>query len=206
MDQLLFLIESGRPLEMVKSHLAERARVRAENLAMCQQLGVTRASTDRLTGALHGVVFDAGAVPADWKKPTSKGVSFPKKGSEWERRLKAQTGYADPSELIAEAFNIPTHIDYTKPGEDTGGWRMIGLPLRSCGFLWVSESGPFAMWIPDVPGEVRKSNDDGFEVAEPAKSFKPVIDGCRQILEEEWDLIVAKHKLASRQAELAQAA
>jgi hypothetical protein len=83
---------------------------------------------------------------------------------------------------------------------------MIGHPLFACGFLWASKDGPYGLWIPDVPAEVAKSKADGFIVAEPANSFKPEIPGCRLILEEEWNLMVAEQELKRKKQELLAAA
>jgi hypothetical protein len=206
MDNLLFLIESGRPLELVKQHIAEKERVRQSNLQICHDLGVTSAYLDRMTGVVLGVVFSTPDQREGWKKADRQGVSFPKKGSEWHKRLKAQVGYADPSEVIGREFNIPTSLDYTDPKSDSSGWRLLGHPLRACGFLWISKDGPYAMWIPDVPGEVATSKADGFVVKEPANSFKPEIPGCRPMLEEEWEFLCADDNLQRKRQEMAPAA
>lgn len=206
MDNLLFLIEGGKPLELIQQHIAEKERVRQANLEICNELGVTSAYLDRMTGTILGVVFSTTEERDGWKKADRKGVSFPKKGSDWEKRLKAQVGYADPAEVIAKEFNIPTSLGYKSTDNDWSGWRMIGLPLRACGFLWASAHGPYAMWIPNVPGEVAKSKAEGFIVEEPANSFKPEIPGCRPMLEEEWELLCAQENLARKRLELGQVA
>lgn len=200
MDKLIFLIERGKPLALVKRHIAERERVRENNIALCKALGVTKAAFRRTDGTLDGVVFkDNRHAHADWKKPDRRGVSYPKKGSEWAKRLAAQVGYADPAIEIAEAFHIPTHLEFGDAG--SRGWKRIGSPLHECGYLFLSPEGPYALWIPDVPEEIAKVEQQGDKVRYP-KSFKPEIDGCRCILQEEWDLMVAEHNLSARQADL----
>ncbi|MDB5932164.1 MAG: hypothetical protein JWR60_3871 [Polaromonas sp.] len=56
-DSALYLIESGKPLAMVKQNLAERRRVHAQTAALAKELGVKRIIADRLDGTLRGVSF-----------------------------------------------------------------------------------------------------------------------------------------------------
>ena len=206
MNHLLFLIEGGRPLELVQQHLAEKERVRLSNLEICNELGITRAYCDHTSGVIRGAVFATPDSREGWKKADRKGVSFPKKGSEWFARLAAQVGYEDPAALIAKELGVPTSLGYKEPNGKSEGWRMLGNPFRACGFLWISPEGPFAMWIPDVPGEVAKSKAEGYLVEEPANSFKPEFPGCKPMLEEEWNFLCADHDLKHKQQSLAKAA
>lgn len=202
MSTILFLIESGEPLDMVKNHVAEVQRVKAEVAAIAKEIGVTRVSTDRLNGALLGVVFD-GPPPDGWTKPDRKfGISYPKKGP-WKSRLAEHQarGYADPEGAISTAFGVPTSISYTR--RDGYGCCHIGPMLKACGWLYLSKDGPFAMWIPDVEAAVKERISDGYTVEEPAASFKPVIPGARRIDQEEWDLLVAQHQLDKKRRERA---
>ena len=190
----IFMIEGGRALEMVKEHIAEVMRVRTEVNALADELGVERILTRRDTGVLLGVVFK-NVVHPDFKKPRSKdGASFPKKRTEWFDKFEAQKGHADPSRSIANAFGIPGGIVYkTEHGE---GWHCVGRPFENCGFLYLSEDGPYAMWVPDVPAAVAKDIAQGHTVDEPAASFKLEFEGCRRIKDEEWQILVLQHKLA----------
>ncbi|MGC5808004.1 hypothetical protein [Ralstonia pseudosolanacearum] len=54
--------------------------------------------------------------------------------------------------------------------------------------------------FPDVPGAVARDEAKGYAVAEPAKSFKLEFEGCRRIEQEEWDILVAQHKLEEKTA------
>lgn len=191
-DSIYLLIESGEPLRMVKHHIAERDRVHTENVAMCNELGVTELQTDITDGSLIGVVF-RGDIPEGWTKPKGRGgVSYPKKGTDWAKRRTEQKGYESPSSAIIKAFNVPHSIHYT--GEDgSEGWMRVGRMLRECGFLWLSEDGPYAMWVPDVAAAVRGKEADGYTVKE--SGWVPNIPGARVIMEEEWELLVAQHNL-----------
>ena len=196
-EKLIFMIEGGKALDLVKHHIAERQRVSAANRALIGDLQIDEYWVSRHDGTLSAVSFKGDTHP-QFTKPTKHG-SRPKKGSEWARRFAEQNGYSNPSDVIAEAFSIPLSISY---GVGTGdGWRRIGFPFSECGFLYLSSDGPYAMWIPDVAAEVRADHDRGHTVAEPARSFTPHFDGCRHIEQEEWDILVAQHKLAKKRSQ-----
>lgn len=192
---VIFMIEGGKALELIKTRIAERRRVTAQNKAIADELGIEEARTDRLTGVLSSVVFK-GAIPTGWTKPDSRRCSRPKKGTEWHQRFREQRGYEDQSTVIAEAFGIPLSIEFKS--ESSHGWRHIGNPLSECGLLYLAPEGPYAMWVPDVPAEVAAIEAEGHAVEEPAKSFKLEFDGCRRIEHEEWEILVLQHKLAAK--------
>lgn len=196
-EKAIFMIEGGKALDLVKAFIAERIRVSAEVRALAKELGVEHIYTSRATGVLTGVQFKDKVHP-DFKKPDRKGISFPKKGSEWEKRLREQVGHQDQSAIIANAFNVPLSISYS---DDAGsGVRCLGVPFTECGFLYLGADGPYAMWVPDVPAEVAHSESRGYTVGEPAKSFKLEFEGCRRIEREEWEILVAQQKLDEKRA------
>ena len=182
MEDAIFLIEGGKALELARSHLAEWLRVRKQSQDLARELGVEHVWTSREDGVVIAVDFK-GAVPADFTGRGSHG-SRPKRGTEWATRFAAQAGYRNPSALLMEGLGIPCFISYlTKNGH---GIRRLGLPFAECGFLWVGERGPYAMWLPDIEAEVRAELAAGRTVEEPAASFRMEFDGCRRISEEEW--------------------
>jgi hypothetical protein len=194
MKSAIFLIESGKPLQMIKQHIEEVVRVRSKVRQLCESLGVTGAYTDQRNGVLLGVVFN-GKVHGDFSKP-KRNVSYPKSGSVWGEKFSKQTGYADPSDQISKAFNVPMHLEYVSP---TGsGNRCIGAFLNECGYLYLSKEGPYAMWIPDVAAEVAEEELRGNTPCEKTKSFKMEIEGCKRIEDEEWEIIVLQSKLAKK--------
>ena len=197
MKSAMFMIEGGRALEMVKEHIAERKRVRDFNRSIMAELGAENMSVSRLDGTLFGLVFES-SPPAEFCKPDREGVSRPRKGSEWAKRFKAQKGYRQVEGWIADEFGIPMAISYK--GKNCHGSRCIGAMFNACGFLFLGEAGPYAMWAPDVQAEVAKTEADGYEVEEPAKSFVFSLDGCRRIEKEEWEILALQNKLAQKQA------
>lgn len=195
----IFMVEGGLALELVKQHIAEAQRVRDEVIAMCRELGVERVSTSREDGKLLGVVFPRGTpVHPDFRKPNAQGVSYPRRGSAWAKRMDAAKGYEAPERVISKAFDIPLTLSYKDSKME--GSRCLGNMLTACGWLYLTKDGPYAMWCPDVPAAVAAHEADGHEVEEPAKSFKLEFDGCRRIEEEEWEILVQQHKLEKKRA------
>lgn len=197
-ENVLFMIEGGKALEMVKHYIAEKKRVRAANAVIAEELGVEDIFVDRVNGTIIAVRFPGKRHP-DFTKETKRGA-WPKKGTDWHRRFADQVGYENQSALISETFGVPLSISYASATGESHGWRCIGGMLNECGFLWLSEDGPYAMWIPDIQGEVTRDLAKGYSVAEPALSFVPVFDDCRRIEQEEWDIFVAQHNLAKKRA------
>ncbi|QMI49708.1 hypothetical protein [Burkholderia sp. MBR-1] len=195
--RILFMIEGGRALELVKQHIAERQRVHAANRALLQDLGVDEYWSSRDDGTVSRVRFRSTPHPEFTK--ADKNGSRPKKGTEWARRFAAQKGHVNSSGVIADAFGIPLSVSYGNAG-GSKGWRAIGYPLSECGFLWLSTDGPYAMWIPDVEAEVRADRERGYEVGEREAAFRAEFEGCRLIEREEWEILVAQHKLAQKKS------
>ncbi|SAL01611.1 hypothetical protein AWB80_08165 [Caballeronia pedi] len=195
-ERLFFMIEGGKALDLVKHHIAEIKRVGEQSRQLARELDVKEVSTSKSNGVVVAVHF-AGERHPDFKKPDKWG-SRPKKGTDWASRFATQKGYEDASTLIQRSLNVPCQISYSFP-EKGSGMQHIGFPFQECGFLFLGEEGPYAMWIPDVAHDVREKEEKGWIVDEPAKSFKAEFEGCRRIELEEWQIIVAQHKLAKKQ-------
>lgn len=195
----VFLIEGGKPLEMVKEHIADLLRIRKVNSALADELGITQGYVCNHSGVLLGARFKGQPHP-DFKKPKRNGVSFPKKGTEWARRLAEQKGHHELPSWIAEELGIPLTISFQVGDGD--GWQHIGSLLYECGFLFLSAEGPYAMWTPDVPVEVAKIESEGKTVSEPAKSFRLEFEGCRRIEIEEWNIMVQQKRLEDKRQQL----
>lgn len=197
MSNILFMVEGGKALELVKAHIEEHKVVIAARKTIAAELGIEHGVTDPLDGRLLGVRFPNDRHP-DFKAPNRKGICYPKKNSEWAKRFTEAPGYQNQTNVISHAFGVPCSLAYTT--KDGGqGWTCIGNMLNECGFLYLSENGPYAMWIPNVPAEVALMEEDGKKtVEEPARSFVPKFEGCQRIEEEEWEILVAQHKLEKK--------
>lgn len=197
-ESLIFMIEGGKALELVRRYIASRIECRDAKHALVRELGCERFMDSRLDGRLFGVHFPNGVeVHADFKRPDRQGYRSPRKGSAWEKRFADLPTHPDSSKLVSDELGVPTCIGYkTVTGS---GFTRIGNPLHECGFLYLGENGPYAMWIPDVQAEV--ANIESCEKAtvdEPCRSFVPEFEGCRRIEEEEWEIMVANHKLGEK--------
>lgn len=195
----IFLIEDGKALTLCKQHIDEVRRVTKDVAALLEELGVERCTRDRLTGTLSGVVFEHnGRLHPDFKVPNAKGVSYPKRHSEWAKRLAAQKGYTPDSEVISKEFGVKGYLSY-QCGDGGSGFRSIGNPFKPCGFLYMSEQGPYAMWVPDIVAIAADMAANGEMVKASDVPTKLEFEGCRRIEREEWEIMVLQHKLQQKQ-------
>lgn len=194
-NDLIFLIEGGKAMELFLSQADAVTRANNEVSALAEELGVRYVFRDHMTGRLNGVQFEGEHHP-QFTKPKRNGESYPKKNTEWDAKFKAQTGHPFQSSLISKAFNVPLAISYETPSGS--GSTCIGTPFNECGFMSIGSGDNLkaAMWIPDVALFAREKEDQGCTVTnKEVKLFKPEFDGCRQIGVEEWELIVAQFKV-----------
>ncbi|MEY4428617.1 MAG: hypothetical protein RLZZ182_1306 [Pseudomonadota bacterium] len=193
----VFLIEGGKALELIQEYIQERRRVRGVISALCQELGVEEVCTDRETGVLTRVVFKD-KVHKDFTVPDKRGTSRPKVGSEWDKRFDAQQGHRHCGTIIQEQLHVVTSLEVTKePGHR--GVRRLGNLFYPCGFLYLTESGPYAMYVPDLPRECEAIEAQGETIVGLA-SRDLQFDGCKRIEKEEWEIMVLQQKLKDRQS------
>lgn len=199
---LYFAVVGGKTLELALAHVGERIEVIKKNNELARELGAQKYVVDISKGTLSGAMFD-GTINGDFKKPNKRGVSYPKKGSDWEKRLSDLDGYDARGYELARALGVPTTISYKN--ETSHGSAVISSGFSSgVGLLYLSEDGPFALYIPDIAPIVAEYEAQGYSVGDDCRNFKPEFDGAIPILKEEWELNVARHKLV--QAEKAVAA
>lgn len=199
MSYLYFLVETGSTLELVRKHIADRQDAERRNKALLDELGVDRYFPSILDGTVVSVEFGLKPVHPDFKMPDRKGRSWPKKGTEWARRFNEQVGYDRRGYEVAKALGVPSDISFT--GGGSHGSSCISRSIGSgTGFLYLSPEGPYALYVPDVAAKVAEYEAQGFVVDDDCKNFKPEFPGCRPILKEEWDFIVAKHDMDEAKA------
>lgn len=191
MKSLIYLIEADPALTVVRDYVAARQHVRDEAVAIAKEYGAPRFVTDPFTYALTGLQFDRGLVHRQFKAPNRYGTSYPKLKTEARKRFKALKGVEPGEGIIAEHFGVPLSLEY-KDGYGHG-WTRTGEGLKPCGFLFFGKDGPFAMWVPDVAAQIAELIAQGYTVTTlaPPREFP----GCRQILQEEWELMVAQDNL-----------
>lgn len=194
--EALYMIEGEPALSLVKAHIAEVQRVRAEVRALAALYGADQITTDGIHGVLRGVVFKRNEHHADFTKPDKRGVCWPKRKTEAAEKFAAQVGYAHPEATISKAFSVP--ISLCHKGPDYEGWTHIGSMLNACRFLYFGPEGPYALLIPDVAAHIAYYEARGETVEE---TFDMNLPGCRRILHEEWEVMVAQHNLEKKRQE-----
>lgn len=185
---LYFLIEGGQTLELVKAHIAARQEQHERNAAFVTEIGADRWYESILDGTVSGVVLNEPR--PDFTKPDRKGISRPKKGTEWFERWENQTGWDRRGYELAKVLGVPTDIRYSK---DDGSYGMSSISrgfTSGVGFLWLDAGGPYCLYVPDVAELVEYYRGQGYAVD---MTWPTEFDGARSILKEEWELIVAQH-------------
>lgn len=188
-ESLYFLIEGGKALELVKRHIQEVKAAETRAIKLCKEIGAKYWTGDKLTGRLTGVVFAPGQTPhPDFLKPGRFGICYPRKKSEWFNRIQAVKGHPITSELISQELGVPVTLHWKN------AFMHLGHPFKQAGFVYPSEDGPYGMYIPDVQSAIKAARR-GLP-NEPERSFKPEFEGCKRILRQDWELIVAQHDVA----------
>ena len=197
-----FLIEGpGKAMDLIQDFIAERRKVIARNKQLCDELGVTKYSFDRETGVISGVIFKDAPPPPDWRKPGRNGISSPKKGTDWHKRLKNQVGHRNASDAIKETLGIPTSM-FCTGANDSRHLKQIGHWFTPCQFATLGSEPPFLLIIPNVPYYVAEAEAEGLIVPDEVKAFKPEFEGCRHITREDWEIIQLQHKAATAKTEI----
>lgn len=191
----VFLIESGRALELAQQWVQDEQVQRRQRREIGQALGVSRVYLSFDTGVVLGAYFgDKLAVHPDFRKPNRKGASFPKKHSGWAARLAQQHERKLTMAQVNKELGIPDSLCVRHP-DGSEVWRMLSSPVTPSGFLSLSDQGPFAIWTPDVDDVLRQEREAGHEILTFPKDFKFTIAGTRRILPEQWDLMVAERRM-----------
>jgi hypothetical protein len=200
----LFMIEGGVMLQVVKDYIQSVLDLRERKIEALKKLGLDSETTEVWSSNYDGRMV-AVTLPrdfknkADWTKPNSQGRSSPKKGTEAHKIFFDKSlGIKSAESVIIEKLKVPTQLAYsTATGK---GFTSIGRMLSSCGFLYMSKDGPYALWIPDVEAcvaELKAQNVryKSFKVLGGTENWKLEVEGLRPILQEEWDLLVAQKNL-----------
>lgn len=192
---LYFLIEGGQTLDLVKAHIAARTDQHERNAAFVSELGADQWYESILDGTVSSVVLKERRT--DFIKPDRKGISRPKKGTEWFDRWENQIGWDRRGYELAKTLGVPTDIRYSK---DDGSYGMSSVSrgfTSGVGFLWLGPDGPYCLYVPDVAERVAYYRDLGYTVD---MKWPEAFDGARPILKEEWELIVAQHAVDEAKA------
>jgi hypothetical protein len=143
---------------------------------------------------LIGIQFPHDKRPAGWCKPKEyRGVSYPMKKSDWKEKMRALGQLPQIIDFFPELANTPCWIGYKGPTSEGG--RQIGDIIQPIQLCWYSADSPFMLMLPDVERAIQvvKIEHPDATLRDGIESWRPLA-GLREILIEEWDFMVAKHK------------
>lgn len=144
-------------------------------------------------GKFFSLKFE-GDAPEGFKKAGKFGCQQPYvKNKEWIKILEDGPTEPQSSDFIKKAMDIVYSIGYKKEGCD--GRMRLGNPFTPVSVCYYSEDSPLLLILPDAQKSIDKKQSEGYAVT--PSSYTPP-DGIREILKEEWDLMVAKHKQAQK--------
>jgi hypothetical protein len=190
-----YLVDSPEVLECCRKFRARYIEQNDRFWAYAESKGAT-AYQFGFDGQLIGLVFPWGKHPDGFLKPKhGNAAAYPmrgKKGDIWRSEFKALGRHAKPEEFIPLLASVPSGINYEYP-RGSGGRRIGGFPeaVQVCFF----NNDDFLIVLPDVEAEIRLlfAEHPAAKITNGADEWK-VPDGLRDILREEWDLMVAKHE------------
>ena len=201
LPKLYWLVEGeGQVAEIAKHYAGQRAFVNGKAEEFCRKHGASSFSRDAVTHEIVGCTF-AGPVPSGWKSIGGTGkrggtqLFAPKQGTEARREMLELPIMDFNVSDIADALGIPSIIEFEYEDGRPGGGATISLPGYECGFAYPSLEGPFLFWTADYKAAIQMAEkwaaENGLNVCDidaPAG-----FEGCREIIKEEWDLVLAKH-------------
>lgn len=194
MPSLYYLIEGEPALSLVKRHIESRFAVANVGREIALQFGAEYARFSRIDGRILSVQFPTGVKHPDFTKPDRvDGSCRPKKGTKAEAAFRAHQGHDTANDLIASFYGIPSHLSVSK-GTEKLKVAVCTDVFFPCHFLYPTSEGPYALVAPDVRADVRTWVEKGYSV-EPIYYDQDNLPGCRRVLKEEWDLVLAQHKL-----------
>lgn len=205
-DQKYYLCKSGEVKRRAEEYRATYLRLKAKLWEILESFGAEEASICPTMMLIQGIAFK-GEPPAGWSKK-KHGVSRPKPGTiapELRRFFQPNSCWIELHKDLApfrDWLACPFHYTYTmKPGNPlkiTSGSGHLGR-LFSDGFVfWYDPAGPIMLELPDVAGAKKRADERGEIVDNHALDWTPP-KGLKETLSEEWDLMAAKHKLATGQ-------
>ncbi len=197
-----YVIESGQVLDLIKQHISERHAAVKEAHQLMKELGVE-------TAGYYDDIFDGKLVALNVEEKPNKEFNKPKRrnggwycspkaGTEWHTRFKQQKGYDKRCVRLSEHLKLPTGYSFAdETGKTVACGTLASRIIQNCGFLYLSNNGPFAMWVENLTERLEKLKKQypDLTLSEPSEPISMEFEGCRPILKEEWDLMVAQHNV-----------
>ena len=181
----------GKTLSACMDYLKRRSAAYKRLAKYAVSLGGDHAGYSLIDGRLLGVHFK-GEQPEGWTKKDKHGYSRPKKKSEHYKPFYDTERLPCRHKFSAELTGAPRGFSYKVKGEsgstctsEPGQWHHTEL-------LWMSKDGPFLIKVPDVNGQIEELRKGRKTFKSSPESWELKLSGCREILYEEWLLMVAR--------------
>jgi hypothetical protein len=198
-DQKYYIIESGKMLELAEKLRIEYSKSIEIINSYVNSLGGKSYNTSLTDNALHSIGFNHD-IPEGFCKPDRYGLSRPKKKSPYYAEFKKYKK-TDLSSKLQENLKVPLVVSYKKNGSFSGSSR-IGNMWKPVGIYWFKKDGPILLIIPDVAKAVKEFSDtygDEISFENGVENWRLDETGLKEIIKEEWDLMVAKHKKSTEE-------
>ncbi|WP_422363148.1 hypothetical protein [Pyruvatibacter mobilis] len=196
-----YLIESGPTLALVSELVMLRHKAAKEILEKVRALGGVNFRVDP-NGAVTALWF-AGKPPKGYCKPDRAGGHQPRKGSKAEAAIRALPRLPDVDRAVQKALGIPDSLSTEGPDACSSSSGLIGLFPNPVGIAYYHPEGPYLLWTPDVEFYKARALEvsPGCTITHPSPDWELDTSGLREVLKEEWDLLVARHKQSKSAAQ-----
>ena len=152
-------------------------------------------------GKPFSFLFEKDKTPVNFKQPDRRdGAVQPYvKNEVWREIIKNAPVQPSVDTYVGELINAPTSYKYKTDDEGEGWTRFGAYHFHQYQVGWYSKTSPIALVMADIQQELkdfiksREEADDPVEITCGSDKWK-VPEGLRQIMKEEWDLMVAKHE------------
>lgn len=186
-----YIAESGEILKACEKYREDHKEWNDKVFRYLKSIGA-EAFKDNLKGDIYSVKF-IDKVPQGFKKPDKHGCCQPYVKSDWGGKLKALGSRPQSENYLKEIIKVPNHLKYET--KDSSGMMTLGHYFHEYRIGWYSKESPLLICIADIKKEIKDfyaDNPDG-KILNGLESWE-VPTGMKEILGEEWDLMVAKHK------------
>lgn len=198
-----YLIKSGEVLKRANEYRANYKVLHEELFAYVESLGCCRASVEKCSMKLRGIVFPQSVpvpVPKGWTKPDRHNLSRPKNtkaNADALRYFTPSGGYVlqwhPKFQEFYDWLGCPTKYSYTLPGKRVSGTTGIGELVIPVNLYWYNDKSPMMLRVPDMEQAKADADTDGRVLNDPKVLNWKVPKGCKKILVEKWQLMEAEY-------------
>ena len=183
--QKYYIAEKGKVLEAAEKFRQDSVAWREKAANFLNDLGATSGRLG-FSGKFFTLKFKEGFSPENFKKPDALGYQEPYvRNKEWQDKLDAFEAEPQVRNYMKPVINCPEGLKFNN------GFTCIGNPFKPYQVCWYSVKSPLLIIIPDVQSALLEYADREIVCNAPLWELP---SGMKEILPEEWDFWVAKHK------------